>query len=129
MAIQKLLKNKFLLLTLFFSIVFASNAQQNYTFGALAIDSPQGDRWGFSYNQPNAKAAETRALKECGSSCSIVVRFDKGCAAYAASQRNGSTVYGWGKSAGAAEAKNIALSECNAREGECIIRTWACSSQ
>lgn len=112
-----------------FLMAWAARAQQPSTFGALAVDSPQGARWGYSYNHPNARLAGMRALKECGANCKIVVRFENGCAAYAASQEEGSTVYGWGKSASAEDAKNRALLECNARGNQCIIRTWACSSR
>ena len=126
--IQLILKYKFTFFIGFFCILIAAHAKQNHSYGALAVDSPQGDRWGYSYNHSDAKSAEMRALKECGPDCTIVVSFDRGCAAYAASQFFGSTAYGWGKSESATEAKSIALSECNARGSMCKVRVWACSS-
>lgn len=63
--------------------------------GALAIDSNQGDQYGFSSNYPSREGAWFRALQECRYGCSIVMEFSTGCAAYAADQAYGSGVYGW----------------------------------
>jgi len=96
--------------------------------GALAIDSNQGSRYGYSYDYPTMREAERRALRECGPGCRVVLRFPTGCGAYAADQEPGSTAYGWGTASSSGAAQSRALSECRARGRNCIIRVWGCNS-
>ena len=56
-------------------------------FGSLAIDENQGNQWGWAVGYPDALAADDRALRECGKSCGVVLRFHNTCAAYAAGQQ------------------------------------------
>ena len=63
--------------------------------GALAIDTNQGDQWGWAIDHASEADARQRALRECGSGCRIVMTFSGACAAYAADQANASTAYGW----------------------------------
>ena len=98
-------------------------------FGALAIDSNQGPNWGWSIDYPTPEAAERRALSECGEQCRVVMKFSGECAAYAADQAKGSTVYSWanGYQTGS-EARGRALSECQQKGGtSCIVRSWGCT--
>ena len=105
-------------------------AGQALANGALAIDSNQGDQYGFSYNHPSMAAAEQRARSECGSGCDVVLRFSAGCAAYAADQARGSTAYGWGTAGSGGAAQNTALNECRSRGGRsCQVRAWGCNSR
>jgi hypothetical protein len=98
--------------------------------GALAIDSNQGDQYGFSYNHPSMGAAEQRALSECGSGCSVVLRFSSGCAAYAADQSRGSSVYGWSQAGSGGAAQSGAMNECRSRGGRsCQVRAWGCNGR
>jgi uncharacterized protein DUF4189 len=109
------------------TLVLAGNASAN---GALAIDSNQGPRYGFSHDYPTMRGAERRALNECGSNCRVVLRFSTGCGAYAADQARGSTVYGWGTARTGPGAQNRAMSECRAHGGSrCMVRAWACNSR
>lgn len=98
--------------------------------GALAIDTNQGDQWGWAVNYPSQADADRRALNECGYGCSIVMRFSNTCAAYAADQSRGSTAYGWAYGySNSSGAQNRALQECQARGGAgsyCIVRVWGC---
>jgi len=95
--------------------------------GALAVDSNQGDQYGFAHGQPNTSQAAQRALNECGSGCQVVLQFDSGCAAFAADQSRGSTANGWGTASSASGAQSRAVSECQSRRGSnCTIRSWAC---
>lgn len=97
--------------------------------GALAIDENQGDQWGFAYDQPSMGDAESRALNECGGNCSVVQTFSSGCAAYAADQSSGSTVYGWGTADDASSAQSAALQYCRNYGGSyCVVRSWGCNS-
>ncbi|MDE0179123.1 MAG: DUF4189 domain-containing protein [Gammaproteobacteria bacterium] len=98
------------------------------TAGALAIDDEQGEAWGWAASYATVAEAEREALAECGAGCRIVVRFEEGCAAYAADQTPGSTVVGWSIGADSgSEAADAALDECARRGGEdCLVRVWAC---
>jgi hypothetical protein len=99
-------------------------------WGALAIDANAGTRFGWSESYGSRDAASQRARSECnargGQNCSVVLSFQGGCAAYAASQSNGRT-FGWGQQSSEAAAKSRALSECSSRGPSCEIRAWSCN--
>lgn len=98
-------------------------------FGALAIDSNQGSKWGWAVDYSSQTDANKRALQECGGNCKIVKTFAGGCAAYAADQTTGSTVWGWGTNSTSAAAQNRAKSECIKQGGlSCVVRVWGCNS-
>ncbi len=118
----------FLYAAVFIAATFAST-ENAFAWGALAIDSNQGSAYGLSYDQPNARAADARALQECGQGCRVVKNFINGCGAYAADQAPGGTAYGWGAAITEADAKSIALDNCRQYGGtECIVRVWSCNS-
>lgn len=96
--------------------------------GALAIDENQGDQWGWAAGYSTTFEAQKIALAECGAGCEIVVTFSEGCAAYAADQTQGSTVFGYSYNyATRAQAEQRAMLECRARDGQaCIVRVWGC---
>lgn len=97
--------------------------------GALAIDSLQGEKYGFSFNHPSINQAEQRAMRECGSDCSVVLRFSRECGAYAADQAKGSNAYGWSTGATSGVVQQRALSECRAKGGSsCKVRSWGCDA-
>ena len=98
-------------------------------YGALAIDSNQGPSWGWAIDYKTVQAANRRALRECGGNCCIAMRFSNECAAFAADQAQGSTIYGWanGYDTGAG-AQNRATDECRKKGGTaCIVRAWGCT--
>ncbi|MCC5866679.1 MAG: DUF4189 domain-containing protein [Wenzhouxiangella sp.] len=98
--------------------------------GALAIDGNQGRAFGFSYNQPDRATARDVALRECGRGCYVVRDFSSGCAAYAADQSSGSTIYGWGTATTSVSAQNVAMDYCRRHGGSrCVVRAWACNSR
>ena len=47
--------------------------------GSLAIDTLQGEKYGFSFNHPASDQADQRAMRECGPDCAVVLRFGGGC--------------------------------------------------
>ena len=98
--------------------------------GALAIDENQGDQWGWAVDYSARADADRRAMDECGHGCSIVMRFSNTCAAYAADQFRGSTVYGWASGfSSSSAAQSRALQACQRRGGansSCIVRVWGC---
>ena len=115
-----------LVLALFAAVWTASSAAGQIPVGALAIDERQGARFGWAVDYETSSAAETRALAECGSGCSVVLTFER-CAAYAADQDAGSTVYGWAESSDSADgARQRALTECGTRGSGCTVRVWGC---
>lgn len=107
-------------------ILFAGG--QAMAAGSLAIDSLQGEKYGFSFNHPSTDQADARAMRECGSDCAVVLRFGGGqCGAYAADQAKGSNAYGWGTAANSSNAQARAMSECRERGGSsCKVRSWGC---
>jgi len=109
-----------------FVVSFSTMAQ---AAGALAIDENQGDQYGFAYDYASISEASDRALAECGGNCSVVQVFETGCAAYAADQAAGSTIYGWATSNDEGDAQYQALQYCASYGGsQCIVRSWGCNS-
>lgn len=97
--------------------------------GSLAIDTLQGEKYGFSFNHPSIDQADARAMRECGGDCSVVLRFRAECAAYSADQAKGSNAYGWGTGATSSAVQARANSECRARGGSsCKVRAWGCDA-
>ena len=118
------MKKALLIISLFFFV----NAQV-LANGALAIDSNQGNQYGFSFNYPTMQDAVNRALYECGPNCRIVKTFSYGCGAYAADQQPGSTAFGWGTANNPTDAQRTAIQYCRQYGGrQCIIRVWGCNS-
>lgn len=96
--------------------------------GALAIDSNQGNQWGWSEGQASISQAEQRALSECGGGCRVVLTYGSGCGAYAADQAGGSTASGWGTASSGGGAQSTAMSQCQSRGGRsCVVRAWSCN--
>jgi len=97
--------------------------------GSLAIDTLQGEKYGFSFNHPASDQADQRAMRECGPDCAVVLRFGGECAAYAADQAKGSNAYGWGTGGTAGPTQQRAMSECRAKGGSsCKVRSWGCDA-
>jgi hypothetical protein len=117
------------LLTLFLGLaLLLSNS--TWANGALAIDANQGRAYGLGVNYDSMVGAERRALAECGRGCRIVVRFPSACAAYAADQSKGSTVYGWAPGNDRDQAQAKAIMNCRKYGGrQCSVRVWGCNSR
>lgn len=112
-----------------FALAISLAAGHSLAAGALAIDTLQGEKYGFSFNHPSADLAEKRALRECGADCGVVLRFRAECAAYAADQAKGSNAYGWGTGPTSASVQQRALSECREKGGSsCKVRSWGCDA-
>lgn len=111
-----------------FVLALSVSSTQAMAAGALAIDSNQGNQWGWSYGQASISQAEQRALSECGGGCQVVLTYSSGCGAYAADQSNGASAFGWGTSSSGSGAQSRALSECQSRGGRsCMVRAWSCN--
>ena len=116
-----------LLLCVFLGMAVESGAQT--PMGALAIDERRGDQWGWAVDYETAAAAQERALRECGSGCSVVLTFGR-CAAYVADQDADSTAVGWAEAYASGDAaRQTALAECRSRGGGsgCMVRAWGCN--
>lgn len=97
--------------------------------GSLAIDSLQGEKYGFSFNHPSSEQADARSMRECGPDCAVVLRFAGECGAYAADQAKGSNAYGWGTGSTSSNTQARAMSECRAKGGSsCKVRAWGCDA-
>ena len=121
--------SRWLALAVFASLCTAMPAAAQGPVGALAVNDRQGDQWGWAVDYETAAAARARALRECGTGCSVVLTFGR-CAAYAADQDAGSKAVGWAEAdASASAARQAALSECRSRGGGsgCIVRAWGCN--
>ena len=106
----------------------ASPPPVTHTYGALAIDSARGKRYGFSYTYPTRSEAETRALRECGSGCRVVLTFPSGCGAYAIDDNPNSSIYGWATASTSGTAQSNALGYCRQQGGSrCMVRVWGCT--
>ena len=101
-----------------------------WAWGALAIDSNHGSRHGVAYDYADRTQAQQAALAACGVGCTVVVTFQRGCAAYAVDRSRGSSIYGWAAEELRAPAHNAALVNCAKAGGAaCGIRVWGCSTQ
>jgi hypothetical protein len=110
-----------------FAVAAVLAAAPAFAFGALAVDANQGSRHGFSFDQRTTEAARVLAAGQCGGGCKVVVTFNRTCAAYAADQTPGSTVYGWAYAPNQTQAQNMALGYCRQHQGTaCQLRVWAC---
>ncbi len=110
-------------------LLLALAGSQAMAAGALAIDTLQGEKYGFSFNHPSVDQADQRSMRECGADCSIVLRFSGQCGAYAADQAKGSNAYGWGTGSTSANTQALAMSECRAKGGSsCKVRAWGCDA-
>jgi len=111
------------------SLLLAAAGGHVMAAGSLAIDTLQGEKYGFSFNHPSSEQADQRSTRECGPDCSIVLRFAGQCGAYAADQAKGSNAYGWGTGTTSANTQARAMSECRAKGGSsCKVRAWGCDA-
>jgi hypothetical protein len=99
--------------------------------GAIAIG--RCNRVGYSFDQPSPGAAAGRALAECRSngdrSCSVVMRIERICGAFAVSGQGGCGARGWAYAGSRAAAENIAMVQCQGRGGiNCRIQAWVCDA-
>lgn len=112
---------------LIFALGVSFFSMQAMAAGALAIDSNQGDQYGWAEGYSDSSQAEQEALSQCGGGCQVVLRYDSGCGAYAADQYNGSSAYGWATASSSSDAQSVAISECQSRGGSsCMVRAWSC---
>jgi hypothetical protein len=124
------MKMQNILFTLICAFTLLLNSVAAFANGALAIDSNHGRAYGLGVNYESMAGAERRALIECGRGCKIVVRFPSACAAYAADQTEGSTVYGWAPANNRDDAKAKAIMNCRKYGGKnCTVRVWGCNSK
>jgi hypothetical protein len=106
-------------------LLAAATPRQSY-YGALAVDEPGGDQWGWAVNYSSQSAANDRAERECGDGCRVVLEFTN-CAAYAGGSDG---AYGWAYAGDLSSAQSRALRECQSRSGGyCVIRAYGCNAR
>lgn len=112
-----------------FALLLALGGAPAMAAGSLAIDTLQGEKYGFSFNHPSIDQADQRAMRECGGDCSVVLRFRAECGAYSADQAKGSNAYGWATGSTSSAVQQRANSECRAKGGSsCKVRAWGCDA-
>ena len=101
-----------------------------HAFGALAIDSTQGTRYGWWAGSTSKDHAAAQALSNCGSGCSLVTQWDTGCAAFAADQAiNRGHIFASATGLNGGVALSTAYVACSNRGGlKCQVRVWACEA-
>ena len=98
--------------------------------GAIAYDR-SNCAWGRSWNYPDQRGADDRALSECasgGSNCQVVARMGPGdCGAVAAT--DSCSGFGWATRSTISEAQIVALQQCRNYNPnlDCSIKTSVCS--
>jgi hypothetical protein len=113
---------------LVFAFCISLVSTQAMAAGALAIDTNQGSNYGWAEGYPSTSEAVQKAMNECGSGCQIVLRYNKGCGAYAADQSRGSSVFGTGEDSTGGGAQSRAMSMCQTYGGRsCVVRAWSCN--
>jgi hypothetical protein len=102
----------------------ASNAYSGW--GAIASND-RNRRWGMAWDKESQLQADNVAITECGSGCSVRVRFKPNqCGAFA---RGDGTSWGSGWGESRSEAQTNAVAGCAERGQGCKIETWRCNSQ
>ena len=109
------------------ALALSAMGSQAFGAGALAIDGHRG-QFGFVHDTGNVAQAEQQALQDCGTGCQVVLRFENGCAAFAADQSGESKAYGWGALKTSSAAETRAMAACEARGGKsCKIQSSGCN--
>lgn len=114
--------NRSYLLAAMFGLLFAGPALAE---GAIATGD--GGKVGISYNLQGARAAENRAIQECGGGCRILTTFRKICAAVATGERGG---WSWATRDRLQLAGEAALEGCR-KEGkkQCRVAVQGCDEK
>jgi len=96
-------------------------------YGAIAY-SPTSRAHGWAYDYPSRKAAERRALTQCGrhaEDCIVPVWFRNACGALAV----GSDGYGSGWGSSRKNAEGQAIQSCRRYSAGCAVIRWVCTSR
>lgn len=85
--------------------------------------------YGFSYDFPQAEAAQEAARGKCSGDCKIVA-VRKACAAFAIDGANVCGAHGYATAPKLGAAQNTALRQCYQYGGrDCVIRAWICDAK
>src|SRR5215471_10814589 len=101
------------------------HSQPRGLYGALAFDRRDGS-YGFAYDYPTQREANTRAMQKCGPGCVVVEEFSNACAAYATGDN---AAEGRGRDLWRSEAERQALQRCQDTGKNCRIQVWGCTSR
>ena len=109
--------------------VLSAGLVQSHAAGALAIGKCAA--YGYAYDYPSVKEAETAARAKCSDrTCNQVVATQKGCVAFAVDGRNPCGPNGYANAPRLGVAQNTALKHCYKYGGkDCMIRAWICDSK
>lgn len=110
------------------ALAVAPSATQ--AFGALAIDTAEGTKFGWWAGASTKQHAATQALNSCGAGCRIVAQWQGGCTAYAVDRAIGRGHISFiGSGLNGQTARANATRGCSDRGGiNCQVRVWACDT-
>ena len=109
------------------AVLFAITLVDARAAGAFAV----GDcgAYGFSYDYPEAQAAQRDAKAQCAGDCKVIP-LKRACAAFAVDGRNFCGAHGYATAAKLGAAQNTALRQCYSHGGkDCMIRAWICDAK
>ena len=107
--------------------LFAITIADARAAGAFAV----GDcgAYGFSYDYPQAEAAQQAAKAQCAGDCKVIP-IKRTCAAFAIDGTNFCGAHGYATAAKLGAAQNTALQQCYSHGGkDCMIRAWICDAK
>lgn len=95
--------------------------------GAFAVGNCGA--YGFSYDYPEAEAAQQAAVGQCTGKCTVIP-VKRACAAFAVDGANACGAHGYATAAKLGAAQNTALRQCYNHGGkDCMIRAWICDAK
>lgn len=95
--------------------------------GAFAVGNCGA--YGFSYDYPQADAAQQAALGKCTGNCKVIP-VKRACAAFAVDGANACGAHGYATAPKLGAAQNTALRQCYQYGGkDCVIRAWICDAK
>jgi hypothetical protein len=95
--------------------------------GAFAVGNCGA--YGFSYDYPEAEAAQQAAVGQCSGECKVIP-LKRACAAFAVDGANACGAHGYATAPKLGAAQNTALRQCYDYGGkDCMIRAWICDAK
>jgi hypothetical protein len=110
-----------------FSAMLALSVVDARAAGAFAVGNCGA--YGFSYDYPQADAAQQAAKAQCNGDCKVIP-IKRACAAFAIDGSNLCGPHGYATAPRLGAAQNTALQQCYSHGGkDCMIRAWICDAK
>jgi hypothetical protein len=109
------------------AMILATTIVEGQAAGAFAVGNCGA--YGFSYDYPEAEAAQQAALGQCTGDCKTIP-VKRACAAFAIDAANACGAHGYATAPKLGSAQNTALKQCYSFGGkDCMIRAWICDAK